>query len=156
MLIWFNCVFSEFSSVFEGLGYYVDIAVWKSGVGEHYLFIYYYFNMQYYTVFLLFQNSLFSQYKKWKIEKIQFFCACCVHTQNFLRDKSLMLCCSPKFFSWFFETFLVLKIVAKKNFCRKKGRTTEISKRKKKMKNGRFLPIGRDMGPIFWGSILVY
>ena len=110
------------------------------------------FNMH----FLPFQNSLFSQCKKRKIEKIEFFCAYCVHTQNFLRDNSLMLCCSPKNFPWFFETFLVLKFLAKKFFSRKKGWTTEISEKKKKVKNGRFSPIGRNMGPIFWGSICGY
>ena len=69
-----------------------------------------------------------------KIEKIEFFCAYCVHTQKILWDNSLMLCCSPKKFSWFFETFLVLKILAKKNIFRKKGSTTEISKKKIKKK----------------------
>ena len=91
-----------------------------------------------YTLFLLFQNSLFSQYKKWKIEKIEFFCAYCVHIKKFLGDNSLMLCCSPKNFSWFFETFLVLKILAKKNIFRKKGSTTEISGEKKKWKMADF------------------
>ena len=91
-----------------------------------------------------------------KIEKIEFFCAYCVHTQNFLGDNSLMLCCSPKNFSWFFETFLVLKILAKKNIFRKKGSTTEISEKKKKIKNDRFSPIGRNMDPIFGGSIFGY
>ena len=104
-------------------------------------------------IFLPFQNSLFSQCKKWKIEKIEFICAYCVHTQKNLWDISLMLCCSPKNFSWFFETFLVLKILAKKNIFRKKGSTTEISGGKK-MKNGRFSPIGRNMDPIFGGPFL--
>ena len=106
------------------------------------------FNMH----FLPFQNSLFSQCKKWKIEKIEFFCAYCVHTQNFLWDNSLMLCCSPKNFSWFFETFLVLKFLSQNFFPRKKGWTTEMSEKKKKyMKNGLFSQIGRNMGSIFGG-----
>ena len=86
-----------------------------------YFFIYYHFNIQYYTLFLLFQNSLFSQYKKWKIEKIEFFCAYCVHIKKILGDNSLMLCCSPKNFSWFFETFLVLKFLSQNFFPEKKG-----------------------------------
>ena len=104
----------------------------------------------------LFFNQKTRNCKTWKIEKIDIFCAYCVHTQNFLGDNSLMLCCSLKHFSWFFETFLVLKFLAKKNIFRKKGSTTEISEKKKKWKNGRFLPIGRDMGPIFGGPIFVY
>ena len=119
-----------------------------------YFFIYYHFNIQYYTLFLLFQNSLFSQYKKWKIEKIEFFCAYCVHIKKNLGDYSLMLCCSPKNFSWFFETFLVLKFLAKKNIFRKKGSTTEISKKKKKKKMKKW-PIFADRpgyGSYIWGA----
>ena len=110
------------------------------------------FNMH----FLPFQNSLFSQCKKRKIEKIEFFCAYCVHTQKNLWDNSLMLCCSPKNFPWFFETFLVLNFLAKKHFPEKKAGLPKFRGEEKKRENGRFSPIGRNMDPIFWGSIFGY
>ena len=49
------------------------------------VYSYPHFNMH----FPLFQNSLFSQCKKWKIEKIEFFCAYCVHTQKKFYETTL-------------------------------------------------------------------
>ena len=85
-----------------------------------YICIYYYFNMQNYPLFQL------------KNTKNRFFCAFCVHTQKILWDNSLMLCCSPKHFSWCLDTFWVSKNFTKKNIFRKKGYTAGISKKKKK------------------------
>ena len=52
-----------------------------------------------------------------------------------------MLCCSPKNFSFFFDTFWVSKILFKTKFSRKKGYTTEISGEKnlKKIENSKYL-----------------
>ena len=78
-----------------------------------------------------------------KSKKLNFFVPFVCILKNFLWDNSLMLCCSPKNFWWFFEMFLVLKILTKKNFCRKKGWTTEISKKNKNKKNEKW-PIFAD------------
>ena len=93
--------------------------------------------------------------KTWKIEKIEFFCAYCVHTQKFLWDNSLMLCCSPKHFSWFFETFLVLKFLAKKKYFPKK----RVDYRNFEKKKNEKWPIFADRpgyGSNILGAIFVY
>ena len=61
-----------------------------------YFVIYYYFNMQYYPLFQL-KNT-----KNRKIEKIEFFRAFCVHTQNFFMRKLFdVMLVSKKFFMMF-------------------------------------------------------
>ena len=100
---------------------------------------------------VLFFNEKTRNWKNRKIEKIEFFRAFCVHTQKNLWDNSLVLCCSPKNFLWFSDTFLIFKILSQKKFSEKKARVPKF--RKKKIEKW---PIGRDMGPIFWRSILVY
>ena len=89
-------------------------------------------------------------WKNWKIEKIEFFCACCVHTQNFLWDNSLMLCCSPKNFSWFFDKFLIFKNLVKKIFFRKKSWPAEISKKKKKNEKSKNPADRPESAKYFW------
>ena len=81
--------------------------------------------------------KIFKKIQNWKNRKIkifEYFCAFCVYTQKFLGDNSLMLCCFPKIFSWFFDTFWVSKKFVKKIFFRKKGHTAQISEKKNKKK----------------------
>ena len=79
-------------------------------------------------------KGVFLKSKNRKIEKIDFFRACCVHCQNFLRDNSLILYSSPKIFLLILEMFLSNKILIKKKEKRKITRTTEILKKNKKKK----------------------
>ena len=94
--------------------------------------------------------------KTQKIEKIEFFRAFSVHTQIFLWDNSLMLCCSPKNFAWCFDTFWVSKILFKKKFSRKKGYTTEIFEKKflKKIEKSKYFADRPKSAKYFWGSNL--
>ena len=71
-------------------------------------------------IFPYFKIAYFPSAKSEKSKKLNFFVPIVCTPKIVLWDNSLMLCCSPKNFSWFFETFLVLKILAKKHFCRKK------------------------------------
>ena len=114
------------------------------------------FNMH----FLPFQNSLFSQCKKWKIEKIEFFVPIVCTPKIFLWDNSLMLCCSPKIFSWCLNTFWISKILFKKHFPEKKAIMIPQKFREKKFwkksGNPNIWPIGRNRPNIFGGQICGY
>ena len=85
-------------------------------------------------IFLYFKIAYFPSAKSEKSKKLNFFVHIVCTPKIFLWDNSLMLCCSPNIFSWFFETFLVLKFLSQNFFSRKKGWTTEMSKKKKKKK----------------------
>ena len=71
--------------------------------------------------FCRFKIAYFPSAKNEKAKKLIFFVPIVCTPKTNLWDNSLMLCCSPKNFPWFFETFLVLKFLAKKNFSRKKA-----------------------------------
>ena len=99
-------------------------------------------------IVLMPQKGVFLKSKNRKIEKIDFFCACCVHTQKFLWDNSLMLCCSPKNFSSFLRMFLPYKISIKKK-SEKKGLPPEFWKKNEKIKNLADRP---ESAKYFWGA----
>ena len=80
-----------------------------------------------------FQNSLFSQCKKWKIEKIEFFCAYCVHTQkNFMRQLFDVMLFSKKFFMIFWNVLGTKIFVSKFFFPKKRVDHWNVGKIKKK------------------------
>ena len=93
-----------------------------------------------------------------KSKKLNIFVPFVCTLKIFSWDNSLMLCCSPKIFSWFFDTFWVSKISPKKNFPRKKAIPQKFREKKfwKKSKNPNIWPIGRNRPNIFGGQICGY